>query len=121
MRSTCRLTLWDEDVDLPEEMNIEIGTQLKLTDCYTGATDFGLDITKGKSADQIENSKAYALHLIFLPPLFSNISRTMRHHEMRKWRGASFIVYGPFLIPMRITAAVAMNKTATMPTAIQMR
>ncbi|HHT74569.1 MAG TPA: hypothetical protein GXZ80_00745 [Euryarchaeota archaeon] len=45
---TCRLTLWDEDVDLPEEMNIEIGTQLKLTDCYTKQTDFGLDITKGR-------------------------------------------------------------------------
>ena len=45
---TCRLTLWDEDVDLPENMNIEIGTQLKLTDCYTKQTDFGLDITKGR-------------------------------------------------------------------------
>ena len=45
---TCRLTLWDEDVELPENMNIEIGTQLKLTDCYTKQTDFGLDITKGK-------------------------------------------------------------------------
>ena len=45
---TCRLTLWDEDVDLPEEMKIEIGTQLKLTDCYTKQTEFGLDIAKGK-------------------------------------------------------------------------
>jgi ssDNA-binding replication factor A large subunit len=45
---TCRLTLWDEDVELPENMNIEIGTQLKLTDCYTKQTDFGLDITKGR-------------------------------------------------------------------------
>ena len=45
---TCRLTLWDEDVDLLENMNIEIGTQLKLTDCYTKQTDFGLDITKGR-------------------------------------------------------------------------
>jgi replication factor A1 len=50
---TCRLTLWDDDVDLPENMNIEIGTQLKLTDCYTKQTDFGLDITKGRKG-QIE-------------------------------------------------------------------
>lgn len=50
---TCRLTLWDEDVELPENMNIEIGTQLKLTDCYTKQTDFGLDITKGRKG-QIE-------------------------------------------------------------------
>ncbi|NLI73647.1 MAG: hypothetical protein GX369_02580 [Euryarchaeota archaeon] len=45
---TCRLTLWDDDVSLPEDMNIEIGTQLKLTDCYTKHTDFGLDISKGR-------------------------------------------------------------------------
>ena len=50
---TCRLTLWDEDVELPENMNIVIGTQLKLTDCYTKQTDFGLDITKGRKG-QIE-------------------------------------------------------------------
>ncbi len=45
---TCRLTLWDEDVDLPEGMEIQVGTQLRLTDCYTKQTDFGLDISKGK-------------------------------------------------------------------------
>jgi replication factor A1 len=44
----CRLTLWDEDVELPENMNLEIGTQLTLTDCYVKKTDFGTDITKGK-------------------------------------------------------------------------
>ncbi len=45
---TCRLTLWDDDVDLPEGMDIQVGTQLRLTDCFTKQTDFGLDITKGK-------------------------------------------------------------------------
>ncbi len=45
---TCRLTLWDDDVELPEGMDIKIGTELKLTDCYTKQTEFGLDITKGK-------------------------------------------------------------------------
>lgn len=44
----CRLTLWDDDVELPEQMNIEIGTQLTLTDCYVKKTDFGTDISKGK-------------------------------------------------------------------------
>jgi replication factor A1 len=44
----CRLTLWDDDVDLPESMNISVGTELSLTDCYTKQTDYGLDISKGK-------------------------------------------------------------------------
>lgn len=44
----CRLTLWDDDVELPEKMEIEIGTQLTLTDCYVKQTDFGTDISKGK-------------------------------------------------------------------------
>lgn len=44
----CRLTLWDEDVELPEQMEIEIGTQLTLTDCYAKKTDFGTDISKGR-------------------------------------------------------------------------
>ncbi|MDW5563564.1 MAG: OB-fold nucleic acid binding domain-containing protein [Methanomassiliicoccus sp.] len=44
----CRLTLWDEDVELPENMDLEIGTQLTLTDCYVKKTDFGTDISKGK-------------------------------------------------------------------------
>ena len=44
----CRLTLWDEDVELPEKMEIEIGTQLTLTDCYVKKTDFGTDVSKGK-------------------------------------------------------------------------
>ncbi len=44
----CRLTLWDEDVDLPESLEILVGTQLSLTDCYAKQSDYGLDITKGK-------------------------------------------------------------------------
>lgn len=44
----CRLTLWDDDVELPEQLNIEIGTQLTLTDCYVKRTDFGTDVSKGK-------------------------------------------------------------------------
>jgi hypothetical protein len=45
---TCRLTLWDDDVELPEKMAFSVGTILSLTDCYTKQTDFGLDISKGK-------------------------------------------------------------------------
>lgn len=45
---TCRLTLWDDDVELPEKMAFSVGTMLSLTDCYTKQTDFGLDISKGK-------------------------------------------------------------------------
>ena len=44
----CRLTLWDDDVDLPENLEILVGTQLTLTDCYAKQSDYGLDITKGK-------------------------------------------------------------------------
>lgn len=44
----CRLTLWDEDVDLPENMEIKVGSQLVLTDCYAKQSDYGLDISKGK-------------------------------------------------------------------------
>jgi replication factor A1 len=46
---TCRLTLWDDDVDLPENMSISVGTELSLTDCFTKQTDYGLDISKGKN------------------------------------------------------------------------
>jgi replication factor A1 len=44
----CRLTLWDDDVEMPEQLNVEIGTQLTLTDCYVKRTDFGTDVSKGK-------------------------------------------------------------------------
>lgn len=45
---TCRLTLWDDDIELPEKLDVKIGTQLVLTDCYAKQSDYGLDISKGK-------------------------------------------------------------------------
>lgn len=50
---TCRLTLWDDDVELPEGMDIQVGTELKLTDCYSKQSEFGMDVSKGKKG-QIE-------------------------------------------------------------------
>lgn len=44
----CRLTLWDEDVELPEGLDIQIGTSLKLTDCYSKQSEYGMDVSKGK-------------------------------------------------------------------------
>ncbi|MBI0583755.1 MAG: hypothetical protein ISF22_05950 [Methanomassiliicoccus sp.] len=44
----CRLTLWDEDVDLPDNLEVKVGTQLTLTDCYVKQSDYGMDISKGK-------------------------------------------------------------------------
>lgn len=45
---TCRIALWDADVDLVESMEIQTGTKLRCTDCFVKQTDFGIDITKGK-------------------------------------------------------------------------
>jgi ssDNA-binding replication factor A large subunit len=45
---TCRLVLWDEDVEMPEKLGIREGTGLKLINCYVKHTDFGLDVSKGK-------------------------------------------------------------------------
>jgi len=45
---SCRLALWDADVDLVESLPIEIGSKLRCVDCYVKHTDFGLDISKGK-------------------------------------------------------------------------
>jgi replication factor A1 len=45
----CRLALWDDDVDLVEKMEIQVGTKLSCTDCFVKKTDFGTDITKGKN------------------------------------------------------------------------
>jgi len=45
---TCRLALWDADVDMVESEGIQIGTKLRCTDCYVKHTDFGLDLSKGK-------------------------------------------------------------------------
>ncbi len=45
----CRLALWDDDVDLVEKMDIQVGTKLACSDCFVKKTDFGTDITKGKN------------------------------------------------------------------------
>jgi len=45
---TCRLALWDADVDLVESFDLQVGTKLRCTDCFAKQTDFGKDITKGK-------------------------------------------------------------------------
>jgi replication factor A1 len=45
---TCRLALWDQDVDLVEGLPILVGTKLLCTDCYVKHSDFGLDLSKGK-------------------------------------------------------------------------
>ncbi|WP_020448950.1 nucleic acid-binding protein [Candidatus Methanomassiliicoccus intestinalis] len=44
----CRITLWDEDVNLVESMSIEVGDELKLTSCYVKQTDYGTDVSKGR-------------------------------------------------------------------------
>lgn len=44
----CRITLWDEDVNLVETMSIEVGDELKLTSCYVKQTDYGTDVSKGR-------------------------------------------------------------------------
>jgi len=45
---TCRIALWDADVDLVESLEIQIGTKLRCVDCFVKQTDFGVDISKGK-------------------------------------------------------------------------
>ncbi len=45
---SCRLALWDADVELVESMPIQIGSKLRCVDCYVKHSDFGLDVTKGK-------------------------------------------------------------------------
>jgi len=45
---SCRLVLWDDDVDVPEKLEIKEGVGLKLVNCYVKHTDFGLDVSKGK-------------------------------------------------------------------------
>ena len=44
----CRITLWDEDVNLVETMGIEVGDELKLTSCYVKQTNYGTDVSKGR-------------------------------------------------------------------------
>jgi len=45
---SCRLTLWDEDVYLPDEEGWQPGEKLRLINCYVKFTDYGTDLTKGK-------------------------------------------------------------------------
>ncbi|MGD1060053.1 MAG: hypothetical protein ABR879_01170 [Methanomassiliicoccales archaeon] len=45
---TCRLALWDNDVDIIETLEIQPSTRLRCTDCYAKKTDFGTDISKGR-------------------------------------------------------------------------
>jgi replication factor A1 len=45
---SCRLALWDMDVDLVDSLPIQVGGKLRCVDCYVKHTDFGLDISKGK-------------------------------------------------------------------------
>jgi replication factor A1 len=45
---TCRLALWDADVELVENLPIQVGSKLRCVDCYVKHSDFGLDVSKGK-------------------------------------------------------------------------
>ncbi len=45
---TCRLALWDNDVDMVENLGIQPGTRLRCVDCYVKKTDFGTDVSKGR-------------------------------------------------------------------------
>jgi hypothetical protein len=56
------LTLWDQDVDLPESSEIPVGTQLNLVDCYSKLSDYGLDITRGRK----EKLKAIIFNIVSL-------------------------------------------------------
>jgi replication factor A1 len=45
---SCRLALWDDDTELPENLGVSVGTMLKCTNCFAKQTDYGLDVSKGK-------------------------------------------------------------------------
>jgi replication factor A1 len=45
---SCRLALWDNDVDLVDTLPIRVGGKLRCVDCYVKHSDFGMDISKGK-------------------------------------------------------------------------
>lgn len=45
---SCRLALWDDDVDLVETLDIQPGTKLRCVNCYVKKSDFGTDVSKGK-------------------------------------------------------------------------
>jgi replication factor A1 len=45
---SCQLTLWDEDIKIPETLGIAEGSRLALVNCYIKISDFGVDVNKGK-------------------------------------------------------------------------
>jgi len=45
---TCRLALWDDDVDMIEKLEIQPGSNVRCIDCYVKKTDFGTDVSKGR-------------------------------------------------------------------------
>ena len=45
---SCRLALWDDDVNLVDTLAIQVGTKLRCEDCYVKKSDFGTDVTKGR-------------------------------------------------------------------------
>ncbi|MGD0057455.1 MAG: hypothetical protein ABSB83_06345 [Methanomassiliicoccales archaeon] len=45
---SCRLVLWDDDVDMPEKLGLKENAGLRLVNCYVKHTDFGLDVSKGR-------------------------------------------------------------------------
>jgi len=45
---SCRLALWDSDVELVESLPIQVGSRLLCVDCYVKHSDFGLDVSKVK-------------------------------------------------------------------------
>jgi len=46
---TCKFTLWGEDTSLPESLGISEGDRIILIDCYVKRSDYGLQITRGRS------------------------------------------------------------------------
>ena len=44
----CRLSLWDDDVKLPEVMGIVEGSRLDLINCYVKISDYGVDVNRGR-------------------------------------------------------------------------
>lgn len=48
---TCRLALWDDDVDMIEKLEIQPGSKVRCIDCYVKKTDFGTDVSKGRKGN----------------------------------------------------------------------
>ncbi len=45
---SCRLVLWDEEVEIPEKLDLKQGDRLKLVNCYVKFTEYGVDVSMGK-------------------------------------------------------------------------